>query len=232
MPLAYKHDRMDAPQKKSFECELTCRPCGAPTPNGTCTRRVCMWLPYCWQHSRQLLGLRVQESRALPGATGLFAARDFYVGEMVAPYVGEHVSEQEIVRRYGNEEVSLAPYLLHTVDAACVRGIGSASNGAFGLIPKSSANVQFFPTGHRIHGVKLKGTVYHERRLTQDNLGVKTWSWAMRDIRNGEEILAFYGDAFGYTGAFERRQAECNRRSKSCDIVLRVRRAAPDTTSH
>lgn len=223
MPLAYKHDRMDVPEKKSFECELACRPCGAPTPNGSCTRRVCMWLPYCWQHSRQLFGLRVQESRALPGATGLFATRYFRKGEMVAPYLGEHVSEQEINRRYGNSEVSLGPYLLHTVDAACVRGIGSAANGAYGSIPKSSANVQFLPTGHRIHGFKRKGMVYEGRRLTQDNLGVKTWSWAMRDIRKGEEIIAFYGDAFGYAEAFARRQAECTRRGTPCDVVRRVR---------
>lgn len=106
-------------------------------------------------------------------------------------------------------------------DAACVRGVGSASNGAFGGVPKARANVVFNPTTHQYGVEKGAGTSFQGRALTRSNLGVKHWSWATRAIRSGEEIVADYGVSLGYEGAFVKRQAECARRSVACDRTKR-----------
>lgn len=223
MPHVYRHDRMDLPEPRPFECELECRRCGAPTSSyeGSCKRRVCLWLPFCWHHSRSLLGVQIKESRVIPGTTGMYATRDFAEGDMVAPYLGERLTEASVRRRYGFGELALGPYLLHSTDAACVRGVGSASNGAFGGVPKARANVVFNPTTHQYGVEKGAGTSFQGRALTRSNLGVKHWSWATRAIRSGEEIVADYGVSLGYEGAFVKRQAECARRSVACDRTKR-----------
>jgi hypothetical protein len=226
MPSTYRHDRVDRDPPTRFECDLSCRPCGAPARDGgRCRRRVCIWLPYCWQHTRALLGVRVQPSGVLPGATGLFAARDFAAGEMVAPYVGERLTRREIVERYGDGDLALGPYLLHTVDAACVRGVGSASNGAFGDVPRAAANVAFHATALRHDDPRPAGAAYDGRTLTQPNLGVKYWSWAQRPIRAGEEIVANYGASFGYDRSFARRRSKCDALGVPCDALVRRRRS-------
>jgi hypothetical protein len=166
MPCEYAHlDVTRAGAPREFACELACR------------RRVCLWLPYCWQHTRAHFGVATGASGVLPGATGLYAARDFARGEMVAPYAGERVDEAAVRARYGAGPLALGPYLLMGVNAACERAVASASNGAFGAVDEAAANVTFEATAHRYHGApRPAGATHGALTLSRDNLGIKLWT--------------------------------------------------------
>jgi hypothetical protein len=224
MVWTYEHADVSASAgpTRTFACALECRPCAGTTNRGdACRRRVCIWLPYCWQHMDRHLGVRVGSSRALPGSKGLFATRHFKKGDMVAPYVGETVTPRTIEQRYGHTwPYSLGPYLLSSVDAACVRGVGSASNGAFGAVPKTAANVTFHPTSTRQGVVKQANDRYGTTVLSADNLGVRWWSFATRDVDSGEEIVAYYGNP-EYEEAYTARLARCRDRGVVSDRTVR-----------
>ena len=224
MPLKYFHTDVTRDLPRVFSCELECRRCESVNSGGErCGRRVCIWLPFCWQHTRKHLHLRVGESEALPGSLGLFATEDFEEGDMVAPYGGEVIGNTEVRKRYGKvNDLSIGPYLLHSVDSACVRYVSSASNGGFGSIPDSASNVHFRRTSHRYGTVRGEGEECDGVVLSRNNLGVKYWSFAKRRIRGGEELIADYGDR-GYGEAFERRRMKCDRLGVECDVTKRVR---------
>lgn len=139
---------------------------------------------------------------------------------MVAPYGGEILrKEARITERYGNNRAySIGPYLLNQVDSACRRFIASAPNGAFGTVDPSRANVSFRPTQHKWENQrKAEGDEYQKLLLSQDNLGIKMWAVADRDIEKGEEILADYGDEQEYVDTFMRRMDRCRERGVVCD---------------
>jgi uncharacterized protein len=117
-------------QNNTFRCALDCRQCEAITAKGTqCGNRVCMTLPYCWIHTKQMYGVQVRQS-TIPGAgKGLFATKQFPIGAIICPYTGELLSEDCLNLRYGN---GTAPYGLTAdigiVDSACQRGPASMAN--------------------------------------------------------------------------------------------------------
>ena len=222
MPYQYSHSNVTGSEPKTFTCPLRCERCMASKSNGEqCRREVCIWLPFCWQHTRQLLGIKIAPSQALPGSLGMFAINGFSKGDLVAPYGGEVLTQAQVNKRYGDNENALGPYLLYSVDSACVRYVGSASNGAFGLIPRDRRNVYFDKTCHRFGTVKQQGEEYNGLVLSKSNLGIKYWSIAMRDIAPGEEIIADYGDK-DYDNAFSRRQALCDKFGVECDSTRRI----------
>ena len=221
MPLEYRHSNVESTPTLPFRCDLVCQQCSAPRSDGErCKRKICAWLPFCYQHSESFIGISVKDSTAIPGSKGLFATRPFETGEMVAPYGGEVLSEAEVKSRYGDGEYSLGPYLLYDVDSACKRFVASASNGAFGGVPSSMRNVILDRVAHRHGTVKQKGDVYQGRVLSASNMGIKYWSIASRPISKGEEIIADYGEE-GYVDAFVRRQARCEERGVVCDSTKR-----------
>ena len=228
MPYEYAHTdvtREGAPRR--FACALACRECAAPRAGGgACRRRVCLWLPYCWQHARAHFGVATRDSGVLPGATGLYAVRDFARGEMIAPYAGERVDEAAVRARYGAGPLALGPYLLRGVDAACERGVASASNGAFGAVDEARANVTFEATAQRYHGPpRPAGATHGGLTLSRGNLGVRLWSVAARRIRAGEELVAHYGSK-EYDAAFAERARRCDALGRACDATRRVRRVS------
>lgn len=178
-----------------------------------------MGLPFCTQHTNDLLHLRFGPSRSLSGTMGLFTTRPFASGDMLAPYGGEVLRDAaEVATRYGTGPDALGPYVLHRVDAACRRYVGSFANGAFGAL-ESRANADAVATAHRYHGPPRKsGSSYRGFRLTRDNLGIKYWLVASRPIRAGDEVIMDYGDA-GYAEAFQRRVEGC----AGCDTTTRTR---------
>ena len=180
-----------------------------------------MWLPYCWQHTRKVFGVRVGDSIHIPG-TGLFADRDFEEYEMIVPYGGETLSQKEQIKRYGPPgDATLAPYLLHSTDAACKRYIGSATNGSFGIVSSKHENAEFLPTTHRINSFKNKGELCHKYdvRLSRDNMYIKYWMFATRRIKKGEEIITSYGDS-GYAETFATRGKLCEKNNTFCNRTI------------
>ena len=223
MPYRYVHTDVTRNAPRTFACDLECRRCPASRNDGEqCSRNVCIWLPYCWQHTQRLLGVKVAPSVALPGSLGMYAVTGFAKGDLVAPYGGEVLKPTEVARRYGSNEYALGPYLLYSVDAACVRYVASAANGAYGVVPRALRNVKLTFTCHRFGTVKRRGEAFSDGKLSRDNMGIKYWSVALRDIAPGEEIVADYGD-HGYDTTFARRQERCAQFGVECDRTSRKR---------
>lgn len=163
-----------------FECDLRCATCSATTKSGRrCKNRVCIGLPECWQHTFANRYLRVKESNLPFAGKGLFALSKtdqgvlFRKNQIVCAYNGQHVSRQELDRRYND---FTAPYGLcgygnkTCEDAACERGLGSLANGT---LNHRQANIEY-----RIRGGKL-------------------CLIATKNIQNGQELLAYYGSEYG-----------------------------------
>ena len=226
MPWVYTHNDVTQSTTRKFECELQCIQCEATSNRGErCARKVCMWLPFCWQHTQIHFGVRVRPSVVLPGDSGLFATRSFRKHEMIVPYGGELLTEAQISNRYRKGPMALGSYLLGRIDSACTRYVASASNGAFGSISPSSANVKFESTGARYQQhSRPAGTVVGNLALTRDNMGIKFWTIATRDIEEGEELVAWYGNQ-AYSDALLQREAECGRRGVNCNRTRQRRRS-------
>jgi hypothetical protein len=77
------------------------------------------------------LGLVIKDSTDANGGQGLFAARNFKVGEVISVYYGEVLSVDQFVDRY---DTSAGPYALSSadgdsvIDAACIRSPASFAN--------------------------------------------------------------------------------------------------------
>ena len=48
--------------------------------------------------------LKIKKSKIPNIQKGLFTTRDFYIGEFIAPYYGDILTENEVFKKYGNEK--------------------------------------------------------------------------------------------------------------------------------
>lgn len=176
-----------------YECNLVCLQCAAHTVAGErCRRNTCMYLPYCQQHMKSRLNLEVRKSAH---GLGLFAKRDprnpgrvvFHANELIAPLDGEPLTQQQLDARYGRE---LAPYGAaaggYLYDGACRRGVGQYANTAVRdnnprLMDYDACNALLVDDHHDMSGFNRDPIWY-------------SWIEAKRDIHEGEEIVAFYGN--------------------------------------
>lgn len=177
--------KFKSPNRNDFTCAIQCRQCAATKPNGQqCRARTCMGVPYCWQHGQREYKVRIKPS-GIPGAgKGLFAADRaaapgavvFRKDDFVAPYGGETVTDAQLTQRYGNHT---APYGMQVFgqryeNGACVRGPGSMANQA---ATRGAANAKLTHGRRTVNGVAQ----YYARVV------------ALKPIRNGQEILVWYG---------------------------------------
>ena len=139
-----------------FTGRLQERPCAVLL----CPNHVTVGLPYCPRHRRLIQGLAIKKSSIPNSGQGLFTTKEFNKGELICKYVGEHIDEEELERRYGKYT---APYGMSLtknkyIDGALVRGIGNLINHNF----KRNANVEFRNTkdgsSRRITGIDLVAT--------------------------------------------------------------------------
>lgn len=222
-------------QPKPFKCELKCQICNYefPGPNPRCCKvKVCIGIPYCRYHMQKATKLEIKNSEY---GKGVFAKADpvrgrgrrrtrnavnnavdnaeivFRSGEDIIEYGGEEITKEELTERYGK---NTAPYALEREnddetyqDGACHRSIGTVINHN-GRRP----NVEF----------------------SQENQGSPITITAIRDIKNGDQLYADYGDDYEFDdnvvsktirtrkrGTVEPEKSECMRR--------RERRAANRT---
>lgn len=176
MPYKFTFDDPDGATR--FACYLECAQCTATLDAGRrCLRKVCLGLPFCWQHLRSRKHLIIKDS-PLQGK-GLFAwapGNDdsivFRKGDPIISYDGEQTSEVQKHQRYGH---ATAPYALQRsthlfIDGACKRGAGSFVNGSKnGITP----NARFTSSSATTMGIR-----------------------ATKNIRNGTEIIASYGPRY------------------------------------
>jgi len=167
-----------------FMGQLECARCIAISKNGNeCRRKVCIGMPYCWQHLLSVKHLKIKPSTEEDAGKGLFAINPqqrqnaivFQTNAEICNYYGEFIDLDTLENRYGDYT---APYTIQVKkneryeDAALHRGIGSLANHSL-----NNANVSFHikRVAGRNHHVVLK---------------------ALRPIRNGEEIFINYGNEY------------------------------------
>lgn len=174
-----------------FTCLLQCSRCGEPGKGGKrCARQVCIGLPRCWQHTWAIDHVRVKDS-GIPGAgKGLFAdkpggARDAVVfpkDATICEYHGERLTLDQLEARVPGE--TTAVYAVsqddRVEDGACVRGLGTLANGST------------------------------SKRVTNAVIAIGRGGFFLRatkNIRQGQEILAWYGRQYDFSARHSTKRA-------------------------
>ena len=170
---------------RNFSCKLDSRRCTARNPrtDKQCSRMVTKSLPYCWQHNKLVARVVIKPSGIRQAGLGLFACDSkkhgnafvFKQGDFIAPYNAPRVRPQELTRRYGKDVTGPYAYSYKTgrgrvvyLDAACARSLAAYANDA-----------------------------RDERNNAElDRRGQRTGLYALRNIRNGEEIFTSYGPSY------------------------------------
>jgi len=162
----------------------------------------------------------VRKGRKVAAGAGAAAARAapaivFRKGDFIMPYIGETLAKAEYERRYvtGNED-SLAEYVIvdgaqRYVDGACQRRLPALANTAVGKkerVEATMAPVQREGGGSSPirylssvqGGTNSKFTI---RTAAHDWHGVKipaksAWVVATKPIREGDQLLTYYGDDY------------------------------------
>lgn len=211
--------------REVFSCPLQCERCAGRTAEGRrCSRRACFGVPFCWTHSRQLVGLQVKDfpgmgkglvavrkgprPKKAPAAGAAHKAIVFKKGEYIMPYIGEILTRDEYERRYvvGTED-SVAEYVIidgagRYVDGACRRTLPVIANTV--VSKKERTDHAISPAGpvryvtSVLAGTNSKFTV---RTKAHEWHGIPVpaksdWFIATKDIREGDQLLAYYGNAY------------------------------------
>lgn len=119
-----------------YVCDLENKQCLAKNKNGSRCKRKTFRNPFCLQHCNQHLGLTIKPSVIIPGAgCGLFATRDFRVGDVLLPYTGKLESNTGPPNPYS---MTLVPST-QRINSCCLRGIAAYANNPLRNV--SHANV-------------------------------------------------------------------------------------------
>lgn len=187
------------------QCQLACEQCIGRTQTGArCRRSTCAHLPYCPQHLKTALSLEIRDA---PGrGKGLFVVaprdplhpqivfgpneRTHGRGKWIASLEGLELTDGQLAARYG---ASLAPYSVRiragvVHDGACHRSVGQYANTAVQAgnprrIARGACNARFSLRQYDMYGNR------HARADVP-------WLEATRIIREGDEIVADYGDGY------------------------------------
>jgi hypothetical protein len=171
-------------EPRLFRCDLKNERCHF-VRNGHQCRRICyIGLPYCFQHLPVAMHVKIQQSTIPNAGKGLFAFLPhgqpnevvFRNNDTIGEYSGEVLSNIQLVQRYTLQQT--APYGVYVsphqfVDAACKRSTMSLINHG----NNARANARFSITNTQPKRVLVK---------------------AIKNIRQGQEILINYGGQYGF----------------------------------
>jgi tRNA A-37 threonylcarbamoyl transferase component Bud32 len=227
------------------------RLCGAPTlGGGTCKLRTTTTFPCCWIHSRvgsrtesrcagarihrpgpDKVSLRVKPSRIAAAGRGLFVDAKksgrkavFQAGNRIARYTGKILTQKQLDRRYPGDE--LAPY---AVSAGRVNGKRVYIDGR--SWKSSVARYANDGCGAKYGASRIvNGVATHCARTNAFLKSVKgkVWLVALKDLRDGDEIYAEYGEGYWRGGskakapAVKPKAAKPPKRPKASEFVKRL----------
>jgi len=211
--------------KKVFSCPIRCEQCVATTADGRrCARRSCIGTPFCWTHTQRLAGVQIRsypgmgkglmavdkERVGRKAESGRPRAVVFKKGEFIMPYLGEVLTKAEHNARYVTPvEDSLAEYVLidgagRYVDAACSRTVSGLANTAMTKASRVAADIPPLDGKPIRYISSVKGgtnTKFTIRTKAHSWHGVEVpaksaWVVATKPIREGDQILTYYGDDY------------------------------------
>jgi len=199
----------------TFEGRLKCNLCAHNFANDNdrkCKAKVCIGVPYCWQHLRIRHHLRIKASEY---GKGLFAEHPkrehdheicFNKNDIICPYIGESLTRAQLNGRYGEET---APYAVNHInkyfDAALRRGAGSLANhanppnfnAAYVYRTKRDFDTSSW-TEREDLGRPLSNYPFRNDRKSYRPLPGFIYVYATKNIKYGEQILANYQNDYHF----------------------------------
>ena len=166
-----------------FHCHLKQYQCQHinPKKGNQCKRKQYIGFDLCWKHLETDCHLKIKKSNIEGAGKGLYAfngtSNDDVIfkgnqskGDRIIAYNADVITHLEANRRYGNHTAPYGVYVNkdYIEDAACMRSAGSLANH----ISNSKANAKLY---------SHQGRVYLR---------------AIKNIRNGDEILTDYGKSY------------------------------------
>lgn len=152
--------------------------CEANTLSGSpCSRNTIKHARYCWQHTKQHLGVHVKTSTIPNAGQGLFASRDLNEGTRIQYARPEdYLTRAQVEQRYGNRR---GDYVVcegnHCLDARSTQsGHGRYTNDARNTHKRSNSRL----------------TVYHQGGQVRGNVRLT------KKVKAGQEILTSYGRSY------------------------------------
>lgn len=209
-------------------CKLTSLQCTYIKKNGQqCKNRTVITAPFCWIHTMELFGVRVKESKRIPGQMGLFADKAFKKGQAICPYYGDIRTKAEIDRYYGISDDDVAPYAVQLrdgqsfVDAACYRSAGGNANDPRKgrRAAPESANAKFVDKTQDVN-VAFPSDQDLKKGPFENIKGQYVLIQARKPIKKGDEITVSYGDDYKFSGKDKTTgylRSEQKARDKYCD---------------
>jgi len=172
-------------------------------------------------------GVEVRSSSIEGGGNGLFATREFKIGDVITEYTGEWILTQDIgENQYGIEDdTEMKDYTLMgyvNLDALSAHGVAQFTNdGCYkeGVYREDDdcRNAEFFTTDDK--ETKLLGEM-KKTDLSVKGIGgglpkVRVWLSATKDISPGEELFVTYGPRYwgtrsGKSGSRNKKKARKN----------------------
>lgn len=143
-----------------------------PKTKQRCNVQTTVTHPYCWRHTREVLGVSVKKSLIPKAGMGLFAEKDFSIGDDIVQYKGAKMTLAEYDAKYSGDSMGSYGMMLDdntVLDAA-----------------KTSWGVARYACDY--HGSRKKNNaefVHHNNQI---------WIIAIWPIKKGEEILVDYGE--------------------------------------
>ena len=190
MPYVFNYHNLN--EHKHYNAELECMRCSYTNPQNhkRCSRNVCIGLDLCWQHLEQEKHLKIKQSGVEYAGRGLYAfnkrappnAIIFRPNDIICEYIGEHLSDNELTERYGEE--GTAPYATDSgiagdnIDSALRRGVGALINHAI-----------------------ARQSICKWRQNRNNN---RVYIVATKNIRNNQELFINYGAMYNMNPPNER----------------------------
>jgi hypothetical protein len=152
---------------------------------------------FCPDHLRTMHGLEIKQSNRPECGLGLFATRRFSFDELVARTEGEAMMPAAFYKRYGHNDVNLAPYAMNAgtmfIDELVARSPCSYSNDPVDF-PKMQRLVR---AGLSAETAYIRASNYKiNNAIMCMNCGARPAIYAARAIEPGEEICWSYGPGY------------------------------------
>ncbi|NQW30123.1 MAG: SET domain-containing protein [Ignavibacteria bacterium] len=147
--------------------------CAHKSAKGRCKRITVITHPYCSQHTVENLGVKVAKSNIQGAGYGLFAARNFGMGDRIVEYKGEIMTQEEYDSRYAENNMGAYGLELndtHVIDAARI-----------------TSGVARYACTYHGSGRRKPNAEY----VSDDE---QVWIVSLNRIKSGDEIFTDYGE--------------------------------------
>ena len=180
--------------KPYFEGFLHKQQCAytSPLTHKRCTRLVVLGLPYCSQHLQIEMHLKIKKSKIENAGYGVYATIPkgnkndvvFKKGDKICYYTGELLNENQIDKRYGEDFT--APYAMEL----------KTTN----RLKNKRINMYIDCALHRCVASLINHSTYERSnvKFVQVQNENKIEIIAKENIKNGKELLGYYGTAYKF----------------------------------